>query len=361
MPGTDLTACLNSLSRPDLLMAQWNDFNAQYLPLTSVDQRYNVAAESFAIPETGTNYRMTFIADQLTPVLHKDAAELKELLGADVKSEPETLSAFAAQTLRDKYLRPDIGITGTNFILAEQGAVAVTEKEGNVMLAASRPKIHIVIAGINKVIPSIHDLHVIWPLLATYGTGQRITSYNFILGGPKKNGETNGPSQMYVVLIDNGRTKVIAEEVQRSMMSCIRCGACCYADPVYSAIGGHPYHSTWMDPQATVIHPHLYGMQCHAFLSHLSTLSASDTENCPVNINFHKLLLDNRKRYVDSDHIAATDKIFYFLWKNAMMKRDVSKWKSLKPRKYFIDNIFFKSPMDLRDMKAPEKETFNDQ
>ncbi len=295
------------------------------------------------------------------PALHKDAGEVKELLGADVKAEPETLSAFAAQALREKYLRPDIGITGANFILAEQGAVAVTENEGNVMLAASRPKIHIVVVGIDKVIPSISDLHVMWPLLATYGTGQRITSYNSILWGPKKNGEADGPSQMYVVLVDNGRTKVIAEEMQRSMMSCIRCGACLYADPVYSVIGGHPYHSTRMGPPATVINPFLYGMRTHAFLSHLSTLSAADSENCPVNINFNKLLLDNRKKIVDSDNVAATEKIFYFLWKNSMMKRDVSKWKSLKPRKYFIDNIFFKSPLGLREMKAPEKETFNDQ
>jgi L-lactate dehydrogenase complex protein LldF len=166
---------------------------------------------------------------------------------------------------------------------------------------------------------------------------------------------------MYVVLVDNGRAKVIAEETQRSVMSCIRCGACLYADPVYSVIGGHPYHSTRMGPPATVINPILYGMRTHAFLSHLSTLSAADTENCPVNINFNKLLLDNRKKQLDSDQVAATDKIFYFLWKNSMMKRDASKWKSLKPRKYFIGNIFFKSPLGLRELKAPEKETFNDQ
>jgi L-lactate dehydrogenase complex protein LldF len=295
------------------------------------------------------------------PALHKDAGEVKQLLGADVEASAESLSAYAAKTIHGKHLNPDVGITGANFILADEGAVAITENEGNVMLAASRPKIHIVVAGIDKVLPSVNDLHIMWPLLATYGTGQRITSYNSILRGPRKNGETDGPEQMYVVIIDNGRTKVMAEELQRSVMSCIRCGACLYADPVYSVIGGHPYHSSRMGPPACVEHPILYGMRTHAFLSHLSTLSAADTESCPVNINFNKLLLDNRKKNVDMDNVPATEKIFYYLWKNAMMKRDAAKWKSLKPRKYFIGNIFFKSPLGLRIMKAPEKESFNDQ
>lgn len=294
------------------------------------------------------------------PALHKDAAEVAQLFGTDDGRDPAKLSAHAAAIIRQQYKKPDIGITGANFILADIGAVAVTENEGNVMLAASRPSIHIVIAGIDKVIPSVNDLQVLWPLLSTYGTGQKLTAYNSIIRGPRRNGESDGPEQMYVVLIDNGRTGVIAEEVQRNVMSCIRCGACLNSDPVYSVIGGHPYHSTRMGPPSTVINPILYGMKTHAFLSHLSTLSAADTENCPVKINFNKLLLDNRRKQVEEEGASTTEKIFYFLWKNSMMKRDASKWKSLRPRRYFIDTIFFKSPQNLRTMKEPSKETFNE-
>lgn len=298
------------------------------------------------------------------PALHKSADEVLALFnkqGAALgSSDPGVLSAYGAKTLRSKHLKPDIGITGGNFIIADQGAIAITENEGNVMLAASRPKIHIVVIGIDKVIPSIQDLHILWPLLANYGTGQKISSYNSVLYGPKKAKEVDGPEQMYVVLIDNGRTKIISEEPQRNIMSCIRCGSCLHHDPIYSVIGGHPYHSTRMGPPSVVINPVIYGMKTHAFLNDLSTLSASDNEHCPVNINFNKLILDNRKKNIESDGSIATDKLFYFLWKNSMLKRDGAKWKKLRPRKYFINSVFFNSPMGLRKMKTAVKESFND-
>lgn len=294
------------------------------------------------------------------PALHKSVDDVHQVFNEITPNEPEALAAFASKKLKEKYVNPDIGITGANFLIADQGAIAITENEGNVMLAAARPKIHIVLAGIDKVIPTLQDLHILWPLLATFGTGQKITAYNSVIRGPRKNDESDGPEQMYVILIDNGRSKVIAEELQRSIMSCIRCGACLYADPIYSIIGGHPYHSSRMGPPSTVINPIIKGMKTHSFMSDLSTLSAADSECCPVNINFNKLLLDNRKKNIEQDGVGASDKLFYFLWKNAMLKRDGAKWKSIRPRKYFIGNIFFTSVMGLRTMKAPAKESFND-
>jgi L-lactate dehydrogenase complex protein LldF len=296
----------------------------------------------------------------LIPALHKNANDVHQTLNEITSNEPEAMAAFVAKKLREKFIQPDVGITGANFIIADQGAIAITENEGNAILTASRPKIHVAIAGIDKVLPLLNDLHLMWPLLSNFGTGQKLSAYNSILWGPRKNNETDGPEQMYVVLIDNGRTKVIADEVQRSAVSCIGCGACLYSDPVYSIIGGHPYHSSRMGPPATVMNPMLKGMKSYAFMSDLSTLSAADTECCPVNINFNKLLLDNRKKNLSEDGKSATEKLFYFLWKNSMMKRDGAKWKSFKPRKYFIGNIFFNSPMELRKMKSPEKESFND-
>ncbi|MFM7901763.1 MAG: LUD domain-containing protein, partial [Bacteroidota bacterium] len=298
------------------------------------------------------------------PALHKSPEEVRYLfnkVGIQTNSaQAIELSLRAADHIREKYLAPDIGITGANFLLADEGAVAITENEGNVMLAASRSKIHIVLAGIDKVLPSVKDLQTMWPLLATYGTGQQVTSYNSILWGPRRADEVDGPEQMIVVLIDNGRTDVIADEVQRGVMSCIRCGACQYADPVYSVIGGQTYHSTRMGPPATVVEPVLNGMKSHGFFSDLSTLSGADTEHCPVNINFNKLLLDNRRKKAEQETAFSAERIFFTLWRNAMINRDSPKWKTLKPRRYFLDELFFKSSNGLRKMQEPARESFND-
>lgn len=298
------------------------------------------------------------------PALHKSPEEVRYLfnkVGIKTNSaQAIELSLRAADHIREKYLAPDVGITGANFLLADEGAIAITENEGNVMLAASRSKIHIVLAGIDKILPSVKDLQTMWPLLATYGTGQQVTSYNSILWGPRRADEVDGPEQMIVVLIDNGRTDVIADEVQRGVMSCIRCGACQYADPVYSVIGGQTYHSTRMGPPATVVEPVLNGMKSHGFFSDLSTLSGADTEQCPVNINFNKLLLDNRRKKAEQETAFSAERIFFTLWRNAMIKRDSPKWKTLKPRRYFLDELFFKSSNGLRKMPEPARESFND-
>jgi L-lactate dehydrogenase complex protein LldF len=297
------------------------------------------------------------------PALHKSAIEVMQLfrqsgIPAETAS-PEELASRGAAFLRKKHLNPDIGITGANFLLADQGAVAITENEGNVMLAASRPRIHIVLAGIDKVLPSVKDLQTLWPLLSTYGTGQKLTSYNSILWGPKTTQETDGPEQMYVVLIDNGRTEIMAEEVQRGILSCIRCGACQYADPIYHLIGGQTYHSTRMGPPATITEPILHGMQSHGFLNDLSTLSGADSERCPVNIDFNRMLLDNRRKKAEAESGLSSERIFYNLWKKAMLNREVPKWKSIKSGKYFVNEIFFTSPMSLREMPEPAGESFN--
>ncbi len=297
------------------------------------------------------------------PAIHKSKEDVQQLfeekMHIKLKNDAEVLADQAAKILRSNYIKPGIGITGANFLIADQGLVAITENEGNVMLAAARPRVHIVVTGIDKVLPTVNDLHVLWPLLATYGTGQKLTAYNSLIRGPRRNGEVDGPSEMYVVLVDNGRSKVLAEERQRSVLSCIRCGACLYNDPIYSVIGAKPYRSTWMGPLGNVVIPIKEGMATHSFHNHLSTLSAADTEWCPVNINFNKLLLENRRKAVDEQATSTSEKLFYFLWKKAMLKRDILNWRSLKPASYFMTHIFTKSSHGLRKMKAPAKESFN--
>lgn len=184
----------------------------------------------------------------VTPAMHKskeDVAKLfAEKLGTDPKATPEQLTLVARDILREKYIQAEVGVTGANFIISDIGGIAVTENEGNARLSCSMPKTHIVIAGIEKVIPSMTDLALFWPLLSTFGTGQRITVYNTIITGPKQANEIDGPEDMYVILLDNGRTNILANEKQRESLYCIRCGACLNACPVYKNIGGHTYAAT---------------------------------------------------------------------------------------------------------------------
>ncbi|HEX5003578.1 MAG TPA: LUD domain-containing protein [Bacteroidia bacterium] len=298
------------------------------------------------------------------PALHYSKSDVGQLfhdiLGMDRSDEPERISAFAAQRLRKKYETAGVGITGANFLIADPGAISITENEGNAWLATAKPRIHIAVAGIDKVLPSINDLALFLPLLSTYGTGQSLTAYNTVLRGPKRIGETDGPGEMYVVLIDNGRSKLLKEEQQRSLASCIRCGACLYHDPVYAVIGGKAYQSSWIGPPATVALPFINGIKSHGFMAELSTLSGADTENCPVRINFNKILLDSRHKILERSGSSTSGKMFFLLWKTAMLKRDIVNWKNLRTRNYFMNTIFLKSPTGARDMKKPEKESFNE-
>jgi L-lactate dehydrogenase complex protein LldF len=162
--------------------------------------------------------------------MHKSKEDIAKLfaekLGTDPNLTPEQLTLVARDILREKYREAEVGITGANFVIADVGAIAVTENEGNGRLSCSMPNTHIVVVGIEKVIPSLTDLALFWPLLATFGTGQKITSYNTIVSGPRLPNETDGPDEMYVILLDNGRTNILANEKQRESLYCIRCGAC---------------------------------------------------------------------------------------------------------------------------------------
>lgn len=260
----------------------------------------------------------------VTPAMHKSKEDIAALfaqkLGTDPELTPTELTMVARQKLRNKFLQADIGITGANFIIADAGAIALTENEGNVRLTTSLPKIHIAIVGIEKVIPSLKDLSVFWPLLATFGTGQKVTVYNSIFFGPKSVGEMDGPEEMYVILLDNGRTKLLRKEVRESMY-CIRCGSCLNACPVYKNIGGHSYGSTYSGPIGAVITPHLKSMQEYGHLSFASSLCGNCTEVCPLKINIHSMLLENRAIYVDEGHAPMKEKMSWRLFKAGVSYR----------------------------------------
>ncbi|MEO8961201.1 MAG: LutB/LldF family L-lactate oxidation iron-sulfur protein [Ginsengibacter sp.] len=234
----------------------------------------------------------------VTPAIHKSKKDVAkvfaEKLGTSSNLTPQELALVAREKLRHKYVQAEIGITGANFIISDIGGIAVTENEGNARLCTAWPKTHIAIVGIEKMIPSITDLALLWPLLATYGTGQKVTVYSSIICGPKKPGETDGPEEMYVILLDNNRTDILANPVQRESLYCIRCGACLNACPVYKNIGGHSYGTTYTGPIGSVISPNLNGLEEYKHLSYASSLCGACTEVCPVKINIHGLLLVNR-------------------------------------------------------------------
>src|SRR5919112_4552796 len=257
--------------------------------------------------------------------MHKSKEDVARLfadkLGTAPGLSPNELTLVARQKLREKYTQAEVGITGANFIIADIGGIALTENEGNGRLSCAWPKTHIVVTGIEKVIPSMTDLALFWPLLATYGTGQRMTVYSSIITGPRQVNEKDGPEDMYVILLDNGRTSILANEKARESLYCIRCGACLNACPVYKNIGGHAYETTYSGPIGAVITPHLREMGEWKHLSYASSLCGNCTEVCPVKINLHELLLENRHEAVEAGNSVWSEKVAWKVWKRASLSR----------------------------------------
>ncbi len=298
----------------------------------------------------------------VTPAMHKskeDVAKLfAEKLGTDPKATPEQLTLTAREILREKYVEAEVGVTGANFIVSDVGGIAVTENEGNARLSCAWPATHIVIAGIEKVIPSINDLGLFWPLLATFGTGQQVTVYNSLITGPRQPGETDGPTDMYVILLDNGRTNILADERQRESLYCIRCGACLNACPIYKNIGGHAYGVTYSGPIGSVITPHLQGMDEFKHLSFASSLCGNCTEVCAVKINLHELLLENRYESVRTGKTELLEKIAWRAWKQAMLFRPALNLASGKMKNWFVNKVVTGWTAQRGELNFPEK-TFN--
>lgn len=298
----------------------------------------------------------------VTPAMHKSKEDVAKLfadkLGTDPGLTPEQLTQVARQVIRKKYTEAEVGITGANFILADIGGIAITENEGNARLSCSMPKTHIVVAGIEKVIPSINDLALFWPLLATYGTGQRVTVYNTIITGPRQQGETDGPNEMYVILLDNGRTNILANEKARESLYCIRCGACLNACPVYKNIGGHSYETTYSGPIGSVITPHLKQMDEWKHLSYASSLCGNCTEVCAVKINLHELLLENRHEAVDEGNSRFAERTGWKFWKQAMLRRSLMNMGNARIKNWVVNSLLKGWKEHRSEIKFPQK-SFN--
>jgi L-lactate dehydrogenase complex protein LldF len=234
----------------------------------------------------------------VTPAMHKTKEEISELFQRTLNTPPTTnaeeLTMIARTHLREVYISADIGITGANFLIADEGAVVMTENEGNGRLSMSCPPVHIVMAGIEKILPKLEHLSLFLPLLATAGTGQQITCYNSIIRGAKGTEELDGPLEMYVILLDNGRSSLYQNSRFRESLRCIRCGLCLNTCPVYRTIGGHSYGTTYQGPIGIVLTPHLKDMRNWQHLAYASSLCGACTDDCPVMIDLHRLILENR-------------------------------------------------------------------
>ena len=295
--------------------------------------------------------------------MHKSKEDVARLfadkLGTPSGLTPEELTLVARKILRDKYVQAEVGVTGANFIVADIGGIAVTENEGNARLSCAWPKTHIVVVGIEKVIPSINDLSLFWPLLATYGTGQQVTVYNTIVSGPRQENETDGPEEMYVILLDNGRTNLLNNPIAREALYCIRCGACLNACPVYKNIGGHAYETTYSGPIGKVITPHLSGMDEYKHLSYASSLCGNCTEVCPVRINLHELLLDNRHEAVMKGSSTIAERIAWKIWKTASLNRSMMNMGIGKMKNWVVNKVFKGWTAHRSDLDFSQK-TFNE-
>src|SRR5437764_13052175 len=234
----------------------------------------------------------------IVPAIHKTKGQIAELfidkLGIERTNDVSKLTSTARQILRAKFGAADIGISGVNFGVAETGTILILENEGNIRLTTSLPKTHIAMMGIEKVIPRFADLEVFLKLLPRSGTAQHLTSYQSLITGTKRHPEDEGPDELHIILLDNGRSRMLARAVTRQSLACIRCGACLNACPVYQQIGGHAYGSVYPGPIGAVITPQFFGLAKSAQLPYASTLLGSFREVCPVKIDIPELLLHLR-------------------------------------------------------------------
>ncbi len=238
------------------------------------------------------------------PAIHKTRRQVAELfheaLGAPLMDDPGDMTRFARKTLRERFLSADMGVTGANFLVASSGAVVLFENEGNIRLSTTLPRLHVALTGIEKVVPSWQDLAVLMQLLPRSATGQKLSSYVSLLTGTRRAGEADGADEFHLVLLDNGRTRILGDPEFRESLRCIRCGACLNRCPVYLKAGGHAYGWVYSGPIGSVLTPQLIeDRKTASALPYATTLCGACTEGCPVKIDIPRMLTALRRRYAE--------------------------------------------------------------
>lgn len=233
----------------------------------------------------------------ITPVIHKTKEQCGEILhektGIPLTDVPAEMTAAVREQMRRVFMTAEMGVSGANFGVAETGTVCIVTNEGNGRMTTTLPRIHVAVMGIERLVPSLDDLAIVLQVLARSATGQALTVYTNLMTGPRRPGEPDGPDEMHVVLVDNGRSRVLGTQMAE-ILYCIRCGACLNACPVYREIGGHAYGSVYPGPVGAVLTPALGGVENWSELPHASSLCGACKEVCPVRIDIPRMLLELR-------------------------------------------------------------------
>lgn len=243
----------------------------------------------------------------VAPIVHKRledvAALFHEHLGTPPTADIPTLTAAARATLRQSFLQADMGITGANFAVAETGSIVLVTNEGNGRFVTTTPRIHVALVGIERVVPTLTEVGTLLQLLAASATGQPLSTYTTFITGPRRHPEEDGPEEVHIILVDNGRTRALAGELAE-ILYCIRCGACLNVCPVYRNVGGHAYGAVYPGPIGIVVNPALHGLGPWHELPQASSLCGACTEACPVRIDIPRLLLRLRAASVEQGYAA---------------------------------------------------------
>lgn len=293
------------------------------------------------------------------PALHKSVEEIQHAFakrGNGNDDTPQGLAKFISSEMRESLMSSAVAVSGAQFLIADEGASVLCDDEGAGLFTSSMPRTGIIIASIDSMLSSMQDLDLMLPLYSTYSTTEKLRAYNTIIKGPRQQDELSGPEELYIILLDNGKSEVLGQEEQRQVLSCINCGACLPASSIYKTVGGKAYPG----PAQSIAAPVAFGTDQYKYLADLATLDGSGSEVCPVKINFPKLVLHNRKNFVEQGLNSNNEKLFYFAWKKAMLKRDIMSWTGINARTKVLES-YFKSKEGLRKMSAPAAKSFNQQ
>ena len=238
----------------------------------------------------------------IMPIVHMTRQQvgrvMEQRLAVPYSDDTQTLARYARARLRDEFLEADMGLTGANFGVVENGTICLVTNEGNGRMVTTLPRVHVVLMGIEKLVPTMGDLDRFVKLLTRSATGQKLTAYTTLLRGPRRSGDACGPEEMHVVLLDNGRSQILAGETAE-ILGCIRCGACLNACPVYRTVGGHAYGDVYPGPVGAIVTPGIRGLEQFAELPSASSLCGACREVCPVRLDIPRMLLALRQQAVE--------------------------------------------------------------
>ena len=297
--------------------------------MTSEEIHLNAALQAAGIEVTETDFGEYIIqlagerpSHLVAPAVHHTREDIARILsqhrGQSLADDPRSLALAGRRALREKFYHADLGITGANFAVAETGTIVLVTNEGNGRLTTARPRVHVALMGMEKVIPRLADLPVFLKLLARAATGQPLSVYTTLITGPRRRGELDGPEEFHLVILDNGRSKILGSPFRESLQ-CLRCGACLNACPVYRRIGGHAYGGVYAGPIGSILTPLFDSVSANPHLPHASSLCGACQAACPVKINIPHMLVGLREL---QHHAKANrwESLAYRAWKEMLQR-----------------------------------------